>query len=173
MAQLLAALIVIATPIVASARPVPALSIQELHKRSDVVVVCSPTKVEHKPELDSMLIDEKWRDYFTVTRTTFHVVVSLKGDYSKKVLELDHYALTQKGVYLGNKPVVADFADSIVTAEDAGDPFSRSTFMLFLKRNAAGAFEPITGQHDSAFSVKSLLDSPRGEKARYETNTGR
>lgn len=172
MARLLAALIVIAVPVVTSARPVPAWSIQELHNRSDVVVVCSPTKIEHKPELDANLIDEKWRDYFTVTRTTFRVVVSLKGEYSRKVLELDHYALTQKGIYLGNGPVVADFADSIVTAEDAGEPFSRSTFILFLKRNAAGVLEPVTGQHDSAFSVKSLLDGPEGERARYETNTG-
>ncbi len=149
-------------------RPVPAWPIQLLHERSDLILICAPTKITHRPDLDATLIKEEEREYFTTTRTTFLVVSVLKGKFDDKTFELDHYALTEKGLRLGNGPVLADFADNLTKEKEAGSCYSKSSFIIYLKKNQEEGYEFVTGQNDSAFSVKTIAPVERANVARYD-----
>jgi hypothetical protein len=119
-----------------TARPVNCLSYQELFAKSDLVVIAKPLSTHDLTE-QTVLPDIGPDVHVVGLSTKFAVRLVIKGDKSVKRIVLHHYRLENPKELMMNGPLLVSF-----------DPAEMKSFLLFLKKEADGRFEPINGQTD-------------------------
>jgi hypothetical protein len=99
--------------------------------------------------------------------TTFDVETVFKGKDIGKHIQVIHYRV-KEGILIENGPVLASFRKTghrleikSVDGVEHGMKVAEGTphYLLYLKKRNDGKYEPISGQIDSAFSVRKLSES--------------
>jgi len=145
MKRTIAVSLILATALLAQARPVRSWSYQQLYDQADLVVVAKPVSTQDTTE-KAVLPDVAPDVHVVGLSTAFDVSVVMKGDKSAKQCVVHHYRLENPKEILFNGPSLATF-----------DPQQNTRFLLFLHREADGRFSPVSGQTDPAFvSVQKL-----------------
>ena len=99
-----------------------------------------------------------WRpDLFEARTATFEVEHVLQGKLPKDGLKVLHFKV-KDGHQIANGPDLAEFRTKggEITAKAGKFAWGRPNYLLFLKARKDGRYEPVSGQFDSAFSVKEL-----------------
>ena len=126
-----ACLILGSTAFTAGARGISILSYEELHDRSDIVVVVKP--VSTKDTHEKTIIPRIMREFPLVGLSTeFEVIANLKGDKSLKRLVVHHYRLEDPHLPIINAPNFASF-----------NPKGAARYLLFLQRESDGRYAPL------------------------------
>ncbi len=131
----------------ANARPMQAPSYQELLEKSDLVVIATPTATRDSNEqIDLPGIAVSTSENRTTglavvgVETTFRVSAVLKGDKTLKQFVLHHYREAKPQPITINGPALVAF-----------DPSKKTSFLLFVVREADGRYAPTGGQTDPGF----------------------
>jgi hypothetical protein len=127
-------------------RPVRLWSSEDLVKEADVVVIATVQSSTHdaKNHKYTNPKSETWVD----VDTDFAVQATLKGKNVEKRLTLRHkrYYSPTANISVVDGPAFVTFSSKTKTA-----------FLLFLKQDAEGVYEPVTGQYDPDQSFNRLL----------------
>ena len=148
----------------AVARRVEIWSFQRLNDTAGVILIGTVASTEQWSEkLKAQLFAEDLEGQLT----TFDVETVFKGKDIGKHIQVIHYRV-RKGILIANGPVLASFRKtgrrleikSVDGVED-GMKVEEGTphYLLYLKKRSDGKYEPISGQIDSAFSVRKLSES--------------
>jgi hypothetical protein len=125
------ALLILLSSIPCGARVAKTWSHDEMQKAADLIVIAKPVKSERTAaRLDGY-------ESAVGMNSTFDVRSTLKGALDGKLV-VQHYVFAKGGMVPPNAPTLVSFP----TGEHA------ATYLLFLKKNADGTCEPITGQID-------------------------
>jgi hypothetical protein len=131
-----AAVLLLVSAGIISARPVNYLSFQERLDKSDLIVVAKPISTQEKAE---QAVSPDFAPGTVVGLSTeFEVSLVVKGDKSLKRIVLHHYKFA--------KPEYEDPVDGLGLV--SFDPAKKKSYLLFLKKEADGRFAPINGQLD-------------------------
>ena len=122
----------------ASARPVRVWKDAELWKEADVVVLATPRSTKNVKVAAVQPRPDFWID----VETKLDVQVTLKGEAAAEIV-LRHARYKDGVMAVPNGPMFVRF-----------DPDKRQQFLFFLKRNADGILEPLSGQMDAHDSVR-------------------
>jgi hypothetical protein len=148
-----AVMVVIGFCTLALARPVKLWSYEEMLKEAEVVLVA--TGVGSK---DMGIAADGRPESWVPMQTTFKPLVVLKGKVEGPCV-VEHYRYADKmgAVVVVDGPAFVEF-----------DVTGKTTYLLFLKREANGILTPVTGQMDPIDSVKivSECQPPRQEAAK-------
>jgi hypothetical protein len=131
---------------------------ERLFKNADLVVIAiaegtADTKDRFKPEL--------WKVEFIGQETTFSVRTILKGKVKGDKINVLHYRLPEDAL-VKDGPLLVSFRAAPLPLKGTvnGRAFKaelgKPEYMVFLRRRPDGRFEPISGQVDSALSVREL-----------------
>lgn len=165
-------LVALATP--AAARQVETWSYERLFKEAEVVVIASAQRTvdtEDKPA------DPKRGNGLLGQETTFVVHSTLKGAVAGGRLTLRHFKKDNRLVWQ-NGPLLVTFRTREMKLEGIGvRKFSvvlpPPQYLLFLKAAGDGRYVPVSGQYDSALSVKELnAPLPADEDAEMKQHEG-
>lgn len=154
------------------ARIVQDWTYEELVQRSDLVVLASVES--HTPVDFDFSKEEPWaswlqtkgfgktlRDVLRAEVTTLTVEAVLKGEHNKPKVEVFHYSFTELPKEMEVAPYL--LKQGLAPKPDRGQDSNK--YLVFLKRRSDGRYLPVTGQVDSAFSVRHLQnrawDRPR------------
>jgi hypothetical protein len=148
----------------ADARRVEIWSFERLGETADVVLIGTVASTEQWSEkLKAQLFAEDLEGQLT----TFDVETVFKGKDIGKHIQVIHYRV-RKGILIENGPVLASFRktgrrleiNSVDGVEHRMDVEEGTPhYLLYLKKRSDGKYEPISGQIDSAFSVRKLSES--------------
>jgi hypothetical protein len=144
-------------PALTLARTVPNWSFDELFEKSDLVLIVTRLGTWDTPaERDKAPFDRpEDAEMLTPVFSALTVHSVIKGEYAEKEFILNHHRLDQARYGprdIGNGP------NLIVFTTDSAPPLKKAEYMLFLKKNDAGMFLPVTGMFDSLYSVKQLVE---------------
>lgn len=151
------------------ARRVESWPYERLFQESDLIVIARGIRNEPCDEVwpeDDFSIDR-----FVGTQTVFKVQSVLKGGTPDSVRVI-HFSYKQGATLYDDGPGFVNFlTESVVTAakkpsHDSGVLQERAAvverlvsqpeYLLFLKKRSDGRYEPVSGQMDSAFSVRII-----------------
>jgi hypothetical protein len=148
----------------ADARRVENWSFQRLNDTADVVLIGTVASTEQWPE---KLQAGPIADNLEGELTTFDVEAVLKAKDVGKQIQVVHYHVKQ-GILIANGPSLASFRKTgrdvqikSIDGVKAEMKVAERTpcYLLFLKKRSDGKYEPISGQIDSAMSVRKLSDA--------------
>jgi hypothetical protein len=150
---LVALAILLASAAPSQSRLMVVLSYQQLIEKSDLVVIAAPVTKTADTKEQAFLPDIVRQDVAgkqspigsVGVETTFKVNAVFKGDAGTKQFVLHHYREV-------DAPGLQIDGPSLVTF-DPSDPGTRSSYLLFLVREADGRFAPTGGQTDPGFKV--------------------
>jgi hypothetical protein len=162
------------------ARQVEDWPYDKLFKHADLVIIAKATAVREARKEDHAVPPKRHADILTGVVTSFKVLQVIKGEYKHNKMDLVHFRL-KKGVEILNGPLLVKFHTKHTQLSGNGwSGFAGNTYMLFLKKERAGRFEPVSGQFDPAESVKQILpplpggdlpcQRPNKAKTRKEAN---
>ena len=147
----------------ASARRIENWDFQQLQQAADAVVVGTTISTEPWPEgLKNGLFAEDLEGRLT----SFDVGTVFKGEVSGKHIQVIHYR-AKEGRAFANGPLLASFRktgrrleiESVDGVKEKAKVLEGTPhYLLFLKKRADGKYEPVSGQIDSALSVRKLSD---------------
>ena len=155
-AVMTAAILFCTAPNHLQAREMEVLSYQQMLERSDLVVIATPKSKTTDTKEQSFLPGIVEQDQDGTQRriksigveTVFTVSAVLKGDTAIKQFTLHHYREAQDSLALDG-PFLVSF--------DPSDMRKRSSYLVFLVREADGRFAPTGGQTDPGYKVVSRL----------------
>jgi hypothetical protein len=142
------------SPTAAPGRLVERWDYARLFKEADLVVIAEAVDVTGAD--DPAPFD--WRpDLFEARTATFEVEHVLQGKLPKDGLKVLHFKV-KDGNLIDNGPDMAEFRTKggEITAKSGNFAWGRPNYLLFLKARKDGRYEPVSGQYDSALSVKEL-----------------
>lgn len=163
----------------AEARLVETWTFQRLKDAADIVLIGSVASTKPWPEklqpekLPPKSLERQYAKSFGKDLegqvTTFEVATVLKGKEVGKQIELVHYRVAGR-IGIRSGPILASFRKEertlVVKSIDGGKEehevvLGTPQYLLFLKKRDDGRYEPVSGQVDSAFSVRwlSTLDN--------------
>ncbi|KAA5538636.1 hypothetical protein FYK55_26865 [Roseiconus nitratireducens] len=154
--------VMLAGPILAFGRGVPALSYAQLMEQSDLVVIVHSLGTRDPVRNDAIVPVEPARDYLTPIFTKFQVLAVLKGRHEGETLELCHYKYKPDSPGVGNGPLLVRFPkaedNEIRQSDKHGSWMMRvpNDFVLFLKTDSEGRLTFVTGQFDAEPSVRQI-----------------
>jgi hypothetical protein len=129
---------------IASGRPVPIWTYQDMTDKSDLVVIAKPVATTNTAER-TMLLGVQ----MTGWETELEVRLTIRGERNLKKIVFHHDNMTEVQPVV-NGPNLVSF-----------DPRERTCFLLFLHKDPDGRYSPITGQTDPALgSVVKLEGGP-------------
>ncbi len=135
---LLCLAIMLATPVLVTARLTRAWTYQEMFDDADLVVIARPTSTKDTDERSKVLEDIPVVDVLT----EFETRLVLKGSKEITALTLHHYRLESADDWnIANGPGLIDIQIH---------PHRIYTFFLFLRREKDGVYVPVTDQTDPA-----------------------
>lgn len=151
------------------ARKVESWPYERLFQESDLIVIATATRNEPCDEVWPE--DDFSMDRFVGTETVFKVQSVLKGGTPDSVRVI-HFSYKQGAALYDNGPGLMTFlTEPVVTApkkpgHDSGVLQGRVAvverlvnqpeYLLFLKKRSDGRYEAVSGQMDSAFSVRTI-----------------
>ena len=112
----------------------------KMQEASDLIVVGTVAVVKDLDETNTL---GDYTEKFHGVETTFKVSRVLKGSFTNKEVVLHHYRFENDLRRPANAPEFIRFS-----------PFSTNKYMLYLAKDGANRYAPVTGQIDPAFSVK-------------------
>ena len=139
---------------------------ERLFKDADLVVI--GTAVSTKDTADTF-VDERWPLEFVGRDTALEVLQVLKGEAPGKRILVLHFQfgkVHKKAAIKGNQiveiidgPMLVSFRTKPEKIEVAGMELAEHTFeyLLFLKKRAAGRYEPVSGRIDPDLSIRELF----------------
>lgn len=143
MKRILTLVLLLAIPVLVTARLMQSWSYQEMFDKADLVAIAKPvsTKVTaEKGKLPHFSLE------LTGLSTEFETRTVMKGDKTTNRFVLHHYRLAKPNGPVTNGPNLVAF-----------DPAQHHSFLLFLTKEADGRYAPVTGQTDpGVFSVIKL-----------------
>jgi hypothetical protein len=134
----------------ALARPVAIRTYDQLTAEAELVVIATPTAVRDTPERTDLPYITPGTRAIGV-ETTFEVAVVFKGELrpaaagKPQTLLLHHYRVPADTMAIPNGPGLVTF-----------DPKSRKQYLMFLKREADGRYQALSGQTDPDMSIEPL-----------------
>jgi hypothetical protein len=137
-----------------------------LSTRADLIAIGTRTSTK-SVDFDFSRV-EPWRSILALPRigpqvgailvaevTEFDVAAILKGEIQTRSISVFHFSFSKDQQFIENGPHF--FREGLLTPRDRMQPLRKDgPYLLFLKRNSDGRFEPVTGQDDGAFSVRLL-----------------
>jgi hypothetical protein len=119
-----------------SARPVRMWSVQELTKEADLVVVGT---VSSSADAANHASPDAKADTWIAVNTTFTVDSALKGEFKDKTVAVRHHRYNdpKAEITIVDGPSFVRFDSKL-----------KNRYLIFLRRNAEGVYEPLTGQFD-------------------------
>jgi len=142
----------------ASARQIENWSYERLFKEADLVVIAT---AKATAETNDSPPDVRWKSDLVGQQTTFAVDAVLKGKApATSTLTVLHFKL-KPGVLTQDGPLLVAFRTKGPTIEGGGAKkykvlLGTPQYLLFLKAADKGRFVPVSGQADSALSVKEI-----------------
>src|SRR5204862_106656 len=135
-----------------------------LFKESDVIVIAA---AQESADTDAQPTYRDWAPYLVGQRTTFKIDCVLKGTPADGSLAVNHFRF-KDGASPPNGPTLVSFRTKPLVIRGDGTTTADMTvgtprYLLFLKRNDDGSFEPISGQTDAQLSVKEIYPPLPGE----------
>ena len=140
---------------------------QKLLEQSHLVVIASVQT--------SVATSEKWQEKyfaperFTALKTTFRVNAVLKGS-ATETIDVLHFKYSDKKTPYQDGPTLVSFDKEAIVIMMRKDDKSQkhdsapshvqsqvTDHLLFLKKTENGRYEPVSGQTDPSFSVRTLL----------------
>jgi hypothetical protein len=170
-AALLASLLVLLLLVPSTpARQVEIWDYDRLFKEADVVVIASAQGTADSSDEPPV---GRWKANLIGQRTTFTVLATLKGRVGDGPLAVRHFRV-REGVATMDGPLLVQFRTEGPVIEGGGRvkykaQLSTPQYLLFLRRVTPGVYEPVSGQVDSALSVKEIyapLPAVMDEEAR-------
>jgi hypothetical protein len=152
---LIPAFVVLLSAELALARIGPTHGYKTMSEQADLVAIATPTQSSQLPgtttlpNLISISRDGKRREIpATRVRTTFRLTAILKVKHptNSASIELIHLKLVDPA------DALADDAQQLIEFK----PADRAQYLMFLKANSDGTYEPITGQEDPIYSFEKL-----------------
>jgi hypothetical protein len=141
-----------------SARQIEDWPYDKLFKHADLVIIAKPVAVREARKDDGATPPKGHADILTGVVTTFEILHVVKGEYKPKKMDLIHFRL-KTGVHIGNGPMLVKFhTKAMDLSGKSWAGIVSSDYMLFLKKDKDGRFEPVSGQLDPALSVKQTMD---------------
>ena len=144
-------MLLLSVPVIAFGRIRPVWSYEQIHDKSDLVVIARPissTPLEEKTTLPNIAP----AIHVVGIQTRFEVRLVLKGYAKTKTICLHHYAFQNPSdAQLGGAPELVSF-----------DPKHPACYLMFLRQVGAGRFEPTTGQTDPA--ADCIMKLPGGAR---------
>ena len=155
--------------------------IDEIARRSDVIVLASPTDSRPCGTATNVIVTgcdtndiqvtrinyavhayPTGMNVFVSTETTFVVLSHLKGQLTTNTFTLLHYTWDKEFLRTNdqprsNPPALVSFTNTVSPAQCAESYLLRPKYLMFLKKAADGRLIATTGQFDPAYSVQ-LLD---------------
>lgn len=148
----------------AVARPIPIWNYNNLFKSSDLILIVRPVSTRDATEADRVIPPKFDPDILAGVVSHFQVAHVVKGAYGQKEFDLVHFRVNanelRKRGGLVNGPFLASFPVKKDRPPHDGDDMHGTCYMLFLKKQGDGRFECVSGQYDSAFSVKEMKNTP-------------
>ena len=149
---ILAAILLLASAEIASARVERAWSYQEILDKSDLVVIATPTAANDTKEQTNLskifgqpAIGDETIFKIIGVETKFKISAVLKGDKAIADFTLHHYR------YGSNSPIAPNSPEFI-----SFDPAKKQAFLIFLVREADGRYASAFGQLDPGFAIHDL-----------------
>jgi hypothetical protein len=145
----------------ADARLIESWSLQRIKDTAGLVLVGTVASTGHWHE---KLEDPLFGEHLEGRLTTFDVGTVFKGDVPTKQIELVHYQVKDGGL-IDNGPLLASFRktgrrleiESVDGVKEKAHVLEGTPhYLLFLKKRGDGKYEPVSGQIDSALSVRKL-----------------
>ena len=121
---------------IAGARAVQIFTFQERFEKFDLVVIAKPVVTQDLPE-ETVLPGIAPAVHVVGVDTGFDLSRVIKGDKSLKQAVLHHYRLANPKVPTVTGPMLVSF-----------DPADKTSYLLFLKKEADGRLAPAFGQTD-------------------------
>ena len=149
--------LLVALATTAAARQVEVWSYERLFKEAEVVVIAS---AQRTVDTGGKPADAKQGKGLLAQETTFVVHSTLKGAVAEGPLTLRHFKKDNRLLWQ-NGPLLVTFRTKEMKLEGTGArKFSvvlpPPQYLLFLKAAGDGRYVPVSGQYDSALSVKEL-----------------
>ncbi len=144
----------------ASARKIENWSYDRLFKESDLVVIAT---AESTKDAADRFKDKNWPVEFLGQQTTFEVLQVVKGKESKNKIGVLHFRLPNapngRRILIESGPMLVEFRTTSFESqrEDAKVEIAKVEYLLFLKKNSDGRYEPVSGRIDPALSVRALF----------------
>ncbi len=145
--SILLCLLLTAGPLPAGARVIRIWSRDELLAAADLAVIGTPVTTRDLAETNSLgwSSTATFQSRFRGVETTIHITDVLKGSPASDRLVLHHYRYELTWGSPPNGPCLASL-----------EPNDTNPWVLFLVKDAAGQYAPVTGQEDSALSLRPL-----------------
>ena len=148
--------------VIAMPRPAWTGDMAALFERSDLVLIVDPVSERAATEHDAIILPTT-RKYLAPIVTRCDVVAVMKGDFQEQSFDLRHFrfdwdALQAEGFSgIGNGPRLIEFQfeDQKINVDNSTTKI-HPVYLLFLTKNQAGHFTPVTGQEDSYDSVMQI-----------------
>ena len=169
---------------IAGPRPPWTGDMAALYLRSDLVLIVDPVSSRAATDQDA-IVWPTTREYLAPIVTRCDVVAVMKGEFRDKTFELRHFrfdwdALHAEGFGIGNAPRLIEFqfGDQKIDVNESTTKI-HPVYLLFLTKNKAGQFTPVTGQEDSYWSVMQIhrpfpstkaepSDAPKDQASRFD-----
>jgi hypothetical protein len=140
-----------------SARAIETWSYDRLFCEADIVVIAS---AQATVQSDDPTPDGAWKTSLVGQRATFAVIAKLKGKDDAGTVTVRHFR-PKDGVLTQDGPMLVSFRTDGPRSEGGTRvkyvvKLSTPQYLLFLKRSQDGPYEPVSGQTDSALSVKEI-----------------
>jgi hypothetical protein len=146
------------TAATASARLLENWPYERLLMEADLVIIAQATAVE---DTAYRMTENPWKAEFLGVCTTFQVKATLKGTPTGKQIKVLHFKL-KDGVQIINGPMLVSFRTKGFDLELKDGPkvhFLTPEYMLFLKAQQDGRYEPLSGRVDPELSIRELYGS--------------
>lgn len=147
---------------IAGPRPPWTGDMAALFERSDLVLIVDPVS-DRPATADDAIVWPKTRKYLAPIVTRCDVVAVMKGGYEQQSFDLRHFKFDWKALHaegfsgIGNGPRLIEFQfkDQKIDVDDSTTTI-HPMYLLFLIKNEAGQFTPVTGQDDSYHSAMQI-----------------
>jgi hypothetical protein len=147
--------VLLLAPVVGEARLIENWPYEKLFKEADLVVIASATCSADSGGIVKL---GGWSVDFVGVKTTFIVKHTLKGEADGQTLKVRHFRL-KEGVLVENGPLLVRFRTErglSIRAKGFKGSVPKPDYLLFLKRNKDGRYEPVSGRIDPRLSVKEI-----------------
>lgn len=141
------------------ARQIQSWPYERLFKEADLIVIAS---AQETVQTDQLVAGERWKSALIGQKTTFTVQSVLKGRVGDTPLAVHHFKL-KDGIATQDGPMLIAFRTKSITINGGGSAkyeveLGTPHYLLFLKADGKGRFEPLSGQIDPELSVKEIYE---------------